>query len=65
METYKCPLCGATLANMDGDTLHPGNPEHGVTLWCPNDKCPAQEVFGHGESAKKAFDIIKEKYHTT
>ena len=59
---FHCPLCEAELASMLGEAIHPGNADYGVTLWCPSDKCPAQEVMGHGDNAKKAFDIIKDKY---
>ena len=55
----KCPVCQSSL------TLIPGNQiskDDGVTLYCSNIKCSAQEVFGHGSNEKNAFQIITEKY---
>lgn len=57
--TYECPMCKMPLASVKGTCL---NPNDGITLWCPNSKCPAQEVSGHGKNEAEAYNIIKEKY---
>ena len=65
---FLCPICGAGLAQMVGDIMYKGNPDYGVTVWCPNQDCkskegiPCQEVMGHGTNAKNAFDIIQERF---
>lgn len=60
-----CPLCQTPLAAVNGDPIHPGDRAFGVTLYCPAAKqdCPAQEVMGHGDSEKKALEIILDKYN--
>jgi hypothetical protein len=60
---FNCPLCDAELVGTDGEKMHPGNPAYGRTLECPNTKCMAQEVMGHGDNDKQAFEVIKQKYH--
>lgn len=54
-----CPLCESQLAVGKGTQLDPSD---GITVWCPNHQCPAQEVSGHGSNEKAAFQIVKEKY---
>ena len=56
---YSCPLCSSTLVSQPGSSL---NETNGVTIWCEDIKCPAQEVFGHGNNEKAAFEIITAKY---
>lgn len=58
-----CPLCNVPLSKQQGDTLNPGNSEFGVTLYCGNRDCYAQEVMGHGSNDSQAFSIIREKFH--
>lgn len=58
---FTCPLCNATLNRFEGEKIHPGNPEFGVTLDCGNPACSAAEVTGHGRNEKEAFKIIEEK----
>ncbi len=59
---YNCPLCGAELVEMMGNAMHPHSPKYGVTLFCPNVKCPAQEVMGHGGNAKEAWAVVQAKF---
>jgi len=60
--TFICPVCNLFLNSEDGDHLHPNNPDYGVTLFCPSFSCPAQEVFGHANNERNAFEIITQKY---
>lgn len=59
---YNCPLCRHELAEMAGESIHPGNSEYGVSLWCPNHTCSAQDVSGHGRKAKDAYEVIVSKF---
>lgn len=54
-----CPLCDAPLKTQAGSQI---NPDDGVTLYCGNKECPAQEVFGHGPNEASAYFVIQEKY---
>jgi hypothetical protein len=54
-----CPLCGVPLSKQAGDSLNRAN---GITLFCANLSCPAQEVAGHGDNEFQAFRVIQEKY---
>lgn len=54
-----CPVCGESLDVIEGSQL---NRADGITLYCPNRKCSAQEVAGHGANFEKAYDIIKQKF---
>lgn len=62
---YCCPLCDAPLLASQGDSMDVNN---GWTLHCPNLKCPAQEVSGHGNGRTKetalsnAYKIIRMKF---
>lgn len=58
----QCPLCQAELVSAPGSQIHPGDENYGITVWCPNAQCPAQEVSGHGSSIRQAVDVIYEKY---
>jgi len=60
--SYQCPLCNDNLHSELGSTLHPLDPAFGVSVFCRNLKCPAQEVAGHGKSEKEAFEIVQSKY---
>ena len=63
--TVKCPLCDNFLFAQDGTRM---DPKDGVTVWCdaPHGEapgmCPAQEVMGHGNNEKSAYEIITQKY---
>jgi hypothetical protein len=57
-----CPVCNAPLAQMPGNQMHPGDPEHGWTVWCPATACPPQEVAGHGNTVKAAYEIVKQRF---
>lgn len=56
---YKCPLCESELQLIAGDQI---NPKNGVTLYCCNENCPAQECCGHGKDEKAAYEIVISKY---
>lgn len=62
---YCCPLCDSPLIASSGDSMSKDN---GWTLYCPNLKCPAQEVSGHGSGRSKetaianAYKIIRMKF---
>lgn len=45
---YCCPLCNAPLLRQWGNKTHVGDKDYGITVYCDNRKCPAQEVSGHG-----------------
>jgi hypothetical protein len=59
---YKCPVCNEVLREQVGTVLNPGDIKYGITLDCENKNCNVQEVAGHGDNAKKAYDIILMKY---
>lgn len=59
---YPCPLCQQELTELFGESVHPNDIAYGVTLTCKNIQCPAQEVSGHGKSAKEAFGIVQDKF---
>lgn len=54
-----CPICKAEMSNQRGTQVDPSD---GVTVYCANPKCPCDEVYGHGNNEKSAYQIIKEKY---
>lgn len=56
---YLCPLCEAPLRSKVGDQRQQ---TQGVTLWCPNWQCPAQEVAGYGKDEAAAFEIVTQKF---
>jgi hypothetical protein len=58
-KVMKCPVCDEQLSSTPGDSI---NPRNGITVFCPNAKCSAQEVTGHGRTEQEAFEIIKAKY---
>ena len=59
---YNCPLCSAEMVETLGNQIHPGDAKHGIMLWCPSKECPAQEVCGHGNTVKAAYEIVVQKY---
>jgi len=62
---FKCPICDHLMVARDGQVL---DPKDGVTVWCGNThgsapgQCSAQEVAGHGNNEKAAYEIITQKY---
>lgn len=63
---YKCPVCGMVLTEVAGESVHPGDRDYGVTLYCSAGyplMCSAQEVAGHGKNAKDAFEVITNKFN--
>lgn len=60
--SYQCPLCKSELGCMDGEKMHPNDRNYGVTLYCFNMGCPAQEVMGHGGKEKEAYEVIMAKF---
>lgn len=59
---YVCPLCKSELVGMDGEKMHPNDPNYGYSLFCLDVKCPAQEVMGHGRNEKEAYEVIQAKF---
>lgn len=55
-ETFKCSLCGGEMTVKPDDT--------GVTVIClnPCDPLCHENVYGHGKTAKEAWEVSKEKY---
>ena len=62
---FKCPICDQLMVAMDGQVL---DPKDGVTVWCETPhgngpgQCSAQEVTGHGNNEKSAYEIVTQKY---
>lgn len=49
---------------MRGSQLDQHKPEEyrdGYTVYCPNRKCSAQEISGHGGSIKEAEKIVSQR----
>jgi hypothetical protein len=61
---YKCPICNEELVQYFGNGFreHDGDPDAGVFLNCNNLKCSAQEVRGHGNNVKIAYEVILQKF---
>lgn len=59
---YICPICKTELREQIGDKLHPFNIDYGTTLDCPNKQCLSEEVMGHGDKLKDAFQVILDKF---
>ena len=55
---FNCPICEVKLCACDGGRLTTS----GVTMWCENINCQAQEVMAHASNEKNAFEIITDKY---
>lgn len=56
---YNCPICLVPMVSHPGTRL---NVTDGVTMWCENKGCEAQEVFAHEKNESACFDNIKDKY---
>ncbi len=63
---YNCPLCKTELTEALGNSIHPGDAKYGSILFCaaPVGVCPAQEVMGHGDTFKDAYNVIQAKFVT-
>jgi len=61
---YNCPVCQVEMQEQAGSFLYPGDPKFGVTLFCRNVGCSAQEVAGHGDNVKDAWKVVQEKFIT-
>lgn len=59
---YACPICKTELKEQLGNKLHPFDTNYGVTLFCANKQCSAEEVMSHGDKAKDAFQVIVDKF---
>jgi len=60
MNEFKCPICGGDMETVNGDGL---NPKNGYTVVCTSMSCPCHEnVYGHGNTAKAAYEIAKQKF---
>jgi hypothetical protein len=59
---FRCPICGQPLSKVYGDQIHVDDPAFGVTIFCSNKDCKADEVSGHGANDDKAFSVIKNKH---
>jgi len=59
---FFCPICNVPLVSMLGHKMHPNDPNYGITLYCANIKCSAQEVFAGGKNEEDAYEVIKVKY---
>ena len=62
LTTYNCPICQSILVSQVGDQAHLQNPEFGIILYCQNRQCSAQEVMGHGNKEKDAYQVILDKF---
>lgn len=60
--SFRCPLCKGGLTKAFGNQMYPGDPKHGVTLWCRNKECPSKEVMGWGKTSPAAFHVIEQKF---
>lgn len=58
--THHCPVCRAQLHLQQGSQVDPNN---GVTVYCPSQSCPAQEVSGHAGNVGAAFKVIEQKFN--
>lgn len=65
---YCCPVCDKPLYRQWGESIHPGDKNFGVTLFCAYKDCPAAEVAGHGNGRsdesmiEKAYAVIRAKF---
>lgn len=62
LNKFNCPICKSTLSGMYGEKMHPDDKNYGYTLYCLNTSCSAEEVFGHGDNEKKAYEVVMAKY---
>jgi hypothetical protein len=55
---YNCPVCQSEMTVGHNEK----GPVDGVFIWCRNDKCTAQEVMGHGEKEKDAWEVVQQRF---
>lgn len=55
---YNCPVCSAEMTVGHSEK----GPVDGVYIWCRNDKCTAQEVMGHGDKEKDAWEVVQQRF---
>lgn len=63
---FQCPVCHEKLAHCSGTQLDqhlPPEKRDGVTVYCDNLQCSAQEVSGHGRSQAAAYHIIEQRFN--
>lgn len=58
----KCPICDTLMNSFRGGKMPSSG---GVTVFCANLECTAQEVMAHGKNEKDAIEIVKEKYQVS
>ena len=61
---FPCPCCKVELTQEFGaGTLHVGDPQFGITLFCANKECKI-EVMGHttGKKAEEAYEVITDRF---
>lgn len=60
---FPCPVCGVEMLHVMGNKIHPGDKNYGVSLICSRKECAStEEVCGHGDKAKDAYEIAVEKF---
>jgi hypothetical protein len=57
--SYACPVCRVNMVSHEGQVL---DIRDGMTVWCDNKECRAQEVSGHGRNIKEAYEVILDKF---
>ncbi len=62
MNKNECPVCKVEMVGYVGNKMYPFDPHYGYTWYCENNKCSAQEVFGHGKNEKEAYEIVLAKF---
>ena len=60
--TYNCPICQSSMIESLGEAVHSNSKDHGITLFCANRKCAAQEVSAHGKNVKEAWEVSQLKF---
>ena len=58
---HLCPVCNSPLNWCEGGKLT----KDGITMYCINLQCTAQEVFSHANKESECFELIKQKYCRT
>lgn len=58
--TNNCPMCKEPIEILNGDQMHPGDLNHGVTVQCINIECHMAD-WGHGKNENAAFEVFKQK----
>lgn len=61
-KNHNCPVCKTELKTQFGNQLHPDDDKFGITMYCPNKQCTAQEVAGHANKIEDAYQVILDKF---